>query len=134
MTRHKKVVNELLLYLHAEMGDRLRCWEIDTGQAYAIHTVMRALQTLLRTRSMYKAKRELRRLFYGKKGHPDITGLIDGRWFGIEVKIDEDVQNESQKNFEAMIHQFGGIYLIHHSSQPMEETLSCLTQALANSI
>ena len=128
MTKHKMYVNQIMLYLNQEYPKTLRCWEIDTGQAFAKFSVFKALEILFKRKSPELARKELRTIFYGKKGHPDITGIINGRWFGIEVKIKNDSQNENQIKFQKMIEDKDGIYLLVDDKSPMEEQLKCLRQ------
>lgn len=47
-----------------------------------------------------------------RKGVPDIIGIIDGRFFGIEVKIGKDRQSADQKEVEREITAAGGVYFI----------------------
>ena len=122
MTKHKRLVNEILLYLHKTYGHSLRAWEIDTGQAYAKYSVKRALKT--------KNYKELKTIFYGKKGHPDITGICNGHWFGVEVKVMPDTQNPEQIKFQKMVETHGGIYILFKDTLPMEEQLLCLRQLI----
>jgi len=50
-----------------------------------------------------------------RRGVPDIIGIIDGRFFGIEVKIGKDRQSEHQKEIEEEIKKAGGVYFIAKS-------------------
>ena len=67
----------------------------------------------------------------GVKGCADITGLItgSGRRLEIEVKPPGMRQTQEQRDFQAMIEQFGGLYLVAHSA---EEAVSAVLRA-ANS-
>lgn len=47
-----------------------------------------------------------------RKGVPDIIGIIDGRFIGIEVKIGTDRQSADQKEVEREINDAGGVYFI----------------------
>lgn len=65
---------------------------------------------------------------YGLKGSADITGiLITGRRLEIEVKTGNATQQVNQKNYEAMIKKFGGIYIVARS---VEDALMCVQKAL----
>jgi len=46
------------------------------------------------------------------KGLPDIIGIVNGRFIGIEIKIGADRQSEHQKDREAEINKAGGLYWI----------------------
>lgn len=47
-----------------------------------------------------------------RRGIPDIIGIINGRFFGIEVKIGQDRQSTYQKEIEEEINNAGGVYFI----------------------
>lgn len=47
-----------------------------------------------------------------RRGIPDIIGIINGRFFGIEVKIGQDRQSTYQKEIEQEINNAGGVYFI----------------------
>lgn len=126
MTKHKELTNEILLYLHKTYPKQLRAWEIDTGSAYAKYSVKEALKEI----SLTNATKKLRTIFYGKKGHPDITGVCNGHWFGIEVKIMPDKQNPEQVKFQEAIEKVGGLYILYKDTLPMEEQLLCLRRLI----
>ncbi len=53
---------------------------------------------------------------FGLKGSADILGLLwGGRFIAIEVKTGKAVQNKYQKNFQAMVEKYGGIYIVARS-------------------
>lgn len=139
MTAHKEKVSEVLDWLHREYMGELRAWEIDTGQAYAkysaIEAIHRAVHSMIAGRRPEQAaaegRRKLRTIAYGLKGHPDITGLINGHWFGIEVKIKKDKQSADQKKFQQFVERMGGTYILvrfDSKQTPLEEQLKCLKQ------
>jgi len=46
----------------------------------------------------------------------DILGLLhNGIFLAIEVKVGRDRQSEAQKNFEAMVCRFNGVYILARS-------------------
>lgn len=63
----------------------------------------------------YDQKRKVYRKGVQRRGIPDIIGIIDGRFFGIEVKIGKDRQSEYQKEIEEEINNAGGVYFIAKS-------------------
>lgn len=65
--------------------------------------------------AVYDVKRKVYRKGVQRKGVPDIIGIIDGRFFGIEVKIGKDRQSADQKEIEKEINAAGGVYLIAKS-------------------
>jgi len=125
MTPHKVLVNKTLLYIHKDFVG-LRAWEIDTGQAYALFSVKRCLQEYKRTNSVTAAMKVLVRIAYGKKGHPDITGIYKGIWIGIEIKTGKDKQRKEQKAFEEMITRAGGVYILLTDKKSIESQLKKL--------
>lgn len=56
---------------------------------------------------------------FGLVGSADIIGIaVGGRFLAIEVKTGDAVQSKQQKNFERMITDFFGVYIltksVHH--------------------
>jgi hypothetical protein len=62
--------------------------------------------------AVYDNKRGVYRAGVQKKGIPDIIGVIDGRFVGIEVKIGKDRQSQYQVNVQREIENAGGVYFI----------------------
>lgn len=62
--------------------------------------------------AVYDRKRNVYRKGVQKKGVPDIIAIIDGRFYGIEVKIGKDRQSADQKEVEREIKEAGGVYFI----------------------
>ena len=55
---------------------------------------------------------------YGLVGSADIMGiLLGGKIICFECKTGNSVQSKEQKNFEAMIKRFGGLYLVVRAPQ-----------------
>ena len=65
--------------------------------------------------AVYDRKKGVYRKGVQRKGVPDIIGIIDGRFFGIEVKIGKDRQSADQKEIEKEIGNAGGVYFIAKS-------------------
>ena len=65
--------------------------------------------------AVYDQKRQVYRKGVQRKGIPDIIGIIDGRFIGIEVKIGRDRQSADQKLIEKEINESGGVYFIAKS-------------------
>ena len=65
--------------------------------------------------AVYDVKRKVYRAGVQKKGVPDIIGIINGRFIGIEVKIGKDRQSADQKLIEKEINAAGGVYFIAKS-------------------
>ena len=54
-------------------------------------------------RAVYDVKKKVYRKGVQRKGVPDIIGIIDGRFYGIEVKIGKDRQSADKKEIEKEI-------------------------------
>ena len=65
--------------------------------------------------AVYDRKKGAYRAGVQRKGVPDIIGIINGRFFGIEVKIGKDRQSAHQKEIEKEINDAGGVYFIAKS-------------------
>ncbi len=66
-------------------------------------------------------------LRFGMKGSPDILGIADGgRFVGIEVKTGAAKQSPEQKLFQAMVFRRGGLYVLAHCVDDVENALSFL--------
>jgi len=65
--------------------------------------------------AVYDQKKKVFRKGVQRRGIPDIIGIIDGRFFGIEVKIGKDRQSEFQKEIEEEINKVNGVYFIAKS-------------------
>ena len=76
-------------------------FKIRGGIAYRINTM-----------GVYDGKRGQWRKGGMRKGIPDIIGIINGQFFGIEVKIGKDKQSADQRVIEVEINDAGGIYYI----------------------
>ena len=50
---------------------------------------------------------------YGKTGSPDLIGIrYDGKFIGIECKTVNGKQSDAQKDFEIMVKNMNGIYIL----------------------
>ena len=65
--------------------------------------------------AVYDVKKKVYRKGVQRKGVPDIIGIINGRFFGIEVKIGADRQSADQKEIEREINDAGGVYFVAKS-------------------
>jgi len=65
--------------------------------------------------AVYDVKKKVYRKGVQRKGVPDIIGIIDGRFFGVEVKIGADRQSADQKEIEREINDAGGVYFVAKS-------------------
>jgi hypothetical protein len=81
---------------------KIRLWPQNTGTAF----------------------RNKRIIKYGLIGSADISGIIfPGFRLEIEVKTGNAVQSPQQKNFQKMIEDLGGIYILAHSVSEANDKL-----------
>ena len=96
LKREIEIVNEVLQIL-GQRPELCRVWRQNTG--CLLDTLGRPVR-------------------FGVNGAGDISGLlVDGRRLEIEVKTETGKQSDEQKNFEAMIRRFGGVYLLVRSAE-----------------
>lgn len=62
--------------------------------------------------AVYDAKRKAYRKGSVRKGVPDIIGVIQGIFFGIEIKFGNDKQSADQRTVQLEIEAAGGYYFI----------------------
>lgn len=62
--------------------------------------------------AVYDAKRKAYRKGSVRKGVPDIIGVIQGIFFGIEIKFGNDRQSADQRTVQLEIEAAGGYYFI----------------------
>ena len=61
---------------------------------------------------------------FGVPGQADLTGILfDGRRIEIEIKSATGRQTEDQKNFQAIITRFKGVYILARSISDVYEQL-----------
>jgi hypothetical protein len=98
---HEKLVNEILATFGSNNG--IRIWKNNTGMAF----------------------QRGRPIKFGLKGSSDIIGILsDGTFLAIECKTGKARQSQHQKNFQKMIEQFGGIYILARSLNDVERGLA----------
>lgn len=64
---------------------------------------------------------------FGVPGQADISGILkpSGRRIEIETKSATGRQRESQRRFQAMIEQHGGLYILARSVEDVRKALQC---------
>lgn len=77
--------------------------------------------------AVYDRKRQVYRKGVQRRGIPDVIGIIDGRFFGIEVKIGKDRQSADQKEVQREIEESGGVYFIAKSYDDYINKISLFT-------
>jgi hypothetical protein len=133
MTKHSNREKEIMLYLQKNY-DRIRVFRFDVGTAYALYTVMKALQAgiseFTKTGSFHsaisEAKKHLQIISYGVKGFPDLLAIYHGISIGIEIKVGKDKQRQEQKSMENAFFHAGGIYILLTDKEPIADQLTRL--------
>lgn len=108
--REKQVQNEIL----EALGQRpdLRLWRANAGVARSLDH-----QRIVR---------------FGVNGQADLSGILaNGRRLEVEVKTEVGVQSDDQKNFQAMIERFGGVYVLARSAA---EAVAKVNEAIAKGV
>jgi hypothetical protein len=106
MTEHELVQSILL-----EFGSRptLRLWRHNVGAA------------------TYRGKDGARGglVRFGQAGQADIMGLIapSGRFLAVECKTATGRQSDAQRNWQAMVERFGGLYILARSIDDVRRAL-----------
>ena len=100
-----------------------RVFRLDSGQAYAKHTVKAALQEYKRTKSITASLKRLITITYGVEGWPDLLVIFMGIAYGIEVKLGKDKQRDSQKSMEFTFNICGAAYRIVDDKAPYQDQI-----------
>lgn len=82
---------------------------------FDMHHIREGVAYRINNGAIYDVKRQTYRKGVQRKGIPDIIGIINGRFYGIEVKIGRDRQSADQKEVEREITEAGGVYFIAKS-------------------
>lgn len=100
---HSNLISEILVALSQKQN--VRVWRNETGTA--------------RTMSGNRV------ISYGLEGSSDILGILgpSGRLLCIECKLGKDKQRDKQKNFERMVVERGGIYILARRAQDVFDVL-----------
>lgn len=66
---------------------------------------------------------------FGLQGSADILGIMKphGRFLAIEVKTEKGRQSESQKRFQQMVEDMGGLYILARSPEDVTKALGIKT-------
>lgn len=70
-----------------------------------------------------------RLVIFGVPGQADYTGMIrpEGRYIALEFKRSKGgVQSEEQKKFQAFVESCGGVYVLCHAPECMDEAMAQL--------
>lgn len=89
--------------------------------------IVRAATTLMRqgdVRGAIAALGRARPVQFGVPGQADLTGILAGGFrIEIECKGPKGRQSDDQKNYQAMVERFGGLYVLARSVEDVEEAL-----------
>lgn len=125
--KERDIQKKILARLSKEFHKRGLFWTRDVGQFISVSEIARAIKAIIGGASPVETLRKLRRLSIGLVGEPDISGCLDGRWIGIEVKTETGRQRTGQAKFQAAIEARGGIYIVARSP---DDAISQLRQIL----
>ncbi len=95
----------------------IRWIELHGGQAERINTMGRYIQGATVNKGFYGSK-QLKGKYIpttSTKGSSDISAVVNGKTWKIEIKIGNDKQSEHQKKYQADIERAGGKYSIVRS-------------------
>jgi hypothetical protein len=91
------------------------------------HNIQCQILTYLEARGIYHWRNNVGRkhnLYFGKKGSGDILGLTKhGIFFSVEVKNKTYKQSEAQIEFQRMIEQNNGLYILARSLEDVVDKL-----------
>lgn len=79
--------------------------------------------TRVNVSGFYDPEKEIWRKGVTDPGTPDILALVNGRFFGIEVKNGSDRLRPEQITTRQMIQSSGGLYLIAHNLAQFREDM-----------
>ncbi|MCZ4366646.1 hypothetical protein [Sulfitobacter dubius] len=113
--KERDIQKKILARLSQEYHKRGLFWTRDVGQFISVAEIAKAIKAIMGGASPIETLRKLRRLSIGLVGEPDISGCLDGRWIGIEVKTATGRQRPDQAKFQKAIEARGGIYIIARS-------------------
>lgn len=133
--KERDIQKKILARLSKEYHRRGLFWTRDVGDFIPIGSVSAAIKEAIRNpASALSILKGLvrRRLKIGLKGEPDISGCLDGRWVGIEVKTATGKQSPDQVKFQKAIEPRGGIYIVARSPDDAVEQIEAALATPAN--
>jgi len=90
--------------------------ELHGGQAERINTMGRMVDKRKIVTDVLGRKGMIGSMSYipttGTKGSADVSAVVQGRSYKIEIKVGKDRQSDAQKAYEQSITSAGGVYLI----------------------
>lgn len=136
----KKIQHEVLLAVNRKYKNRVRLWRNNVGKGFGAWVVMKVMR-LLQAGNSEQALQELKQsrpVMFGVNGSPDLQGFIQiyglAVYLGIEIKDHKGRQSDLQKNFEKMVNQFGGIYILARTVEGALEKLEHELQEINNRV
>ena len=79
--------------------------------------------------AVYDAKRKAYRKGSVRKGVPDIIGVVNGYFIGVEIKFGRDKQSADQRTVQLEIEAAGGYYFI---AKTYEDYLNKINEIISN--
>lgn len=104
-----RIQEYILAQLSLEPGCAIWKWSEDSGHVRIGATNPVAIFWRQNTGAARTAGTVVR---FGVVGQPDITGVVRGRYIGIEVKTAKGRQSREQVSYESTIAGVGGVYVL----------------------
>lgn len=124
--------NELqkAIMLKWSTNPQLRLWRQNVGQAIPLAEWSKLKKIALRSFSLHMIKNLFTNMppsiKYGINGMADLSGIIKGVRLEIEVKGPKGKQREDQVNWQRMIEQQGGIYILAYNMEDVDVVLEAI--------
>ena len=108
----------------------LRLWRQNVGQAIPLAEWNKLKRRALSSFSLHMLKNLFTNMppsiKYGINGMADLSGIIKGIRLEIEVKGPKGKQREDQVNWQRMIEQQGGIYILAYKMEDVDTVLEAI--------
>lgn len=137
MTGETALLKQIMLALGCQSD--LRIWRHNTGRLWSgSQFIEPARNQIIKDSRGRVQKLEItdiiiknpRPVSFGCPGSGDLIGILapKGKFISIEVKTSNGKQSQQQKNFEKMIKQFGGHYIVARSADEALEQIDKIRQ------
>lgn len=137
MTGETALLKEIMLALGCQPG--LRIWRHNTGRLWSGSQFIEPARNQIikdsrgRTHKLEISDiiiKEPRPVSFGCPGSGDLIGILapSGKFISVEVKTSTGGQSPQQKNFEKMIKQHGGYYILARSPDDALKQLDKIRQ------
>jgi hypothetical protein len=127
MSESTSLTNRLIVEIPRRWENAI-VWRSNTGGAVPYDKAKKAVRLALMGDKKGALDLSQRPIHYGLEGSADISGVLGpfGVRIEIEIKIGRDRQSEQQKNFQSMIEQQGGVYIIARTFEQAMDDLGSI--------